>query len=198
MAIFFAVVKSVDTSPHDFLFAPCRPCASAVRRSAFTAHKQFGQCIFAWVFALLCFCSDLFDFRFAGSSCKFLLDSAEGSGINDCRMIVFYIVFRSLSVINLYFFADAVINISFVDNRISLVFLIRENGLDGGTLPYIFTAGRWDRCLQTGILNFALCIRCSIWSVRRRSEADLRNHLTHGSMPLNEWFWFLAVLLWFP
>ena len=36
-----------NISPHDFLLAACRPCASAVGGLAFTADEQFCQSVFA-------------------------------------------------------------------------------------------------------------------------------------------------------
>lgn len=39
VAVFLAVVKSVNASPYDFSLALGSPCASAVRRSAFAAYQ---------------------------------------------------------------------------------------------------------------------------------------------------------------
>mgnify|MGYP007020505278 CR=1 FL=1 len=47
MTVFLGIFNTVDASPHDFLFAACRPCASAVGGFAFTADEQFCQSIFA-------------------------------------------------------------------------------------------------------------------------------------------------------
>ena len=47
VAVFFAVVKTIYASPYDFLFAACRPSASAVGGFAFAADEQFCQSVFA-------------------------------------------------------------------------------------------------------------------------------------------------------
>ena len=46
MAVFLGVFNAVDASPHNFLFAACRPCASAVGGFAFAADEQFCQSVF--------------------------------------------------------------------------------------------------------------------------------------------------------
>ena len=60
----------------------------------------------------------------AGSPCQFLLDSAEGYCIDDGRMVILHIVFRTFSVIDHHLFRQAVLDVGFVDDGIALVFLI--------------------------------------------------------------------------
>ena len=48
------------------------------------------------------------DFAFAGAPCEFLLNSAEGSRVDNGRVAVFYIVFRAFAVVDSDLFADAV------------------------------------------------------------------------------------------
>ena len=69
------------------------------------------------------------DLAFAGAPCKFLLDSAEGSRVDDGRVAVFYIVFWAFAVVDSDLFADAVGNVGLVDNGIALILFIGENGL---------------------------------------------------------------------
>lgn len=123
----FSVVETVDASPYNLLLSFYRPCASAVRRSAFSADEQFGQSILARIFALLCFGADLLDLSFTGAPFQFLLNSAEGSGVDDSRMIILHVVFLSFAVIDLDRFADAVCDISLIDDCIALILFIREN-----------------------------------------------------------------------
>lgn len=125
MTVFLAVIKSADAPPHDFLFAPNRPCASAVRRSAFSAEEQLSQRVLSAVFSLFGLCADLFDFPLAGSSCPFLLRSAEGGGVDDGRVIVFYIVFGTLAVVDLHLFGEAVGSVT-----ASLTGSVCESGTD--------------------------------------------------------------------
>lgn len=47
MTVFLGVFNAVDASPYNFLFAACRPCASAVGGLAFTTDEQFCQSVFA-------------------------------------------------------------------------------------------------------------------------------------------------------
>lgn len=84
---------------------------------------------------MLGLCSDLLGLGLAGSPCQFLLDSAEGYRIDDGRMVVLYIVFRTFSVIDHHLFRQAVLDVGLVDDGITLVFLVREDGLDRGVLP---------------------------------------------------------------
>ncbi len=118
MAVFLAVVQTVDSPPHDSLMTSCRPCASAVGRSAFFADQQFSQIVFAGIFALLGFRANLLDFAFSVAPRQFLLHSAEGAGVNDGGMIVLDIVFRAFSVVDLDFFAEAIRNVGFVEDSI--------------------------------------------------------------------------------
>mgnify|MGYP006955561679 CR=1 FL=1 len=46
VTVFLGVFNAVDASPYNFLFAACRPCASAVGGLAFTADEQFCQSVF--------------------------------------------------------------------------------------------------------------------------------------------------------
>lgn len=46
MTVFLGIFNAVDASPHDFLFAACRPCASTVGGFAFAADEQFCQSVF--------------------------------------------------------------------------------------------------------------------------------------------------------
>ena len=127
MAVFFSVVETVDASPYNLLLSFYRPCASAVRRSAFSADEQFGQSILARIFALLCFGADLLDLSFTGAPFQFLLNSAEGSSVDDSRMIILHVVFLSFAVIDLDRFAYTVCDISLIDDCIALILFIREN-----------------------------------------------------------------------
>lgn len=133
MAVFFSVVETVDASPYNLLLSFYCPCASAVWRSAFSAFsafsadEQFGQSILARIFALLCFGADLLDLSFSGAPFQFFLNSAEGAGVDDSRMIILHVVFLSFAVIDLDRFAYAVCDISLIDNCIALILFIREN-----------------------------------------------------------------------
>ena len=69
------------------------------------------------------------DFAFAGAPCEFLLNSAEGSRVDDGRVTILYIVFRAFAVIYSDLLANAVGNIGFVDDGIALILFIGENGL---------------------------------------------------------------------
>ena len=69
------------------------------------------------------------DFAFAGAPCEFLLDSAEGSRVDNGRVAVFHIVFRAFAVVDSDLFADAVVDVGFVDDGIALILFIGENGL---------------------------------------------------------------------
>ena len=40
MTVFLGVFNAVDASPYNFLFAACRPCASAVERAALAADES--------------------------------------------------------------------------------------------------------------------------------------------------------------
>lgn len=74
--------------------------------------------------------TDLLGLGLAGSPCQFLLDSAEGYRIDDGRMVVLHIVFRTFSVIDHHLFGQAVLDVGLVDDGIALVFLVGEDGLD--------------------------------------------------------------------
>ena len=124
MAVFLAVVQTVDASPYDFLFAFSRPSASAVRGSAFSADQQFSQSVFAGIFALLGFCANLLDFSFSVAPRQFLLHSAEGAGVNDGGMVILDIVFRAFSVVDLDVLAESVRNVGFVEDGVALVFFV--------------------------------------------------------------------------
>ena len=133
MTVFLGVFIAVDASPHNFLFAACRPCASAVGGFAFAADEQFCQGVFALLG--LGFSADV---AFAGAPCKFLLNSAEGSRVDDGRVAVFYIVFRAFTVVDYNLFADAVGDVGLIDDGIAFVSLVGENGLYRGKLPLSF------------------------------------------------------------
>ena len=77
------------------------------------------------------FGADLFNLSFTGSPGEFFLNPAEGTGIDDCRVVVLHIVFRPFSMIDPDSFADAVFNVGFVYDRIALVLFIGEDRLDG-------------------------------------------------------------------
>lgn len=66
-------------------------------------------------------------FLFFGAPFQFFLNSAEGAGVDDSRMIILHVVFLSLAVIDLDRFAYAVCDISLIDNCIVLILFIREN-----------------------------------------------------------------------
>ena len=92
MAVFFAVVQSVDAAPDDPLFTTYGPCASTVWRAAFAADQQLRQCVFTAVLALFRSSARLLDLAFGSTTGQFFLHSGEGSCIDDCRMIVLHIV----------------------------------------------------------------------------------------------------------
>ena len=135
VAVFLPVVQAVDAPPYDFLLTSYRPCTSAVRCSALPAHEQLGKGIFTTVFTLLGGCADLLDLSLSGSSGEFLLHPVKGGGINDRRVVIFYIVLHPLSCVDAFLFADAVDNVSLAQQGIALVFLIGENGLYHAWLP---------------------------------------------------------------
>ena len=143
VAVFLAVVKTIYTSPYDFLFAACRPSASAVWCFAFAADEQFCHSVFAWIFALLGF-GFLSDLALTWTPCEFLLDSAEGGWVDNGRVTILYIVFRTFAVIYSDLFADAVGNIGLIDNGIALILFIGENGLYRWKLPSCFSRRVFD------------------------------------------------------
>ncbi len=114
MTVFFSEVQSADTPPYNFLLPLYRPCASAVRGSAFPADQQVSQCVFAGIFALLGFCTLLLDFGFPISPCHFFLDSAEGDRVDDGGMAVLHIVFGAFPIVDFYLFTEAIDHIGFI------------------------------------------------------------------------------------
>ena len=142
MAVFFAEVETIDASPHDFLFSAHRPCASAVGRLAFAADQQLGQRILAGIFALLGFGADLLDLAFGSTPCQFFLQSGECGRVDDCRVIVLYIILRAFPGVDAHLFADAVLDIGFSQQGVPLVLFIGEDGLDDARLPNGFSHRR--------------------------------------------------------
>lgn len=100
VAVFLAIVKAVDASPYNLFLSIGCPGASAIWRSAFSADQKLCECVLAGIASLFCFRSDLLDFPLSAPSCHFFLYSAEGSGVDDCRMIVLDLVFRALAIID--------------------------------------------------------------------------------------------------
>ena len=58
------------------------------------------------------------DLAFAGAPCEFLLNSAEGSRVDDGRVAVFHIVFRAFAVVDSDLFADAVGDVGLIDDSV--------------------------------------------------------------------------------
>ena len=84
------------------------------------------------------------DLAFAGAPCEFLLSSAEGSRVDDGRVAVLYIVFRTFAVVDSDLFADAVGDVGLIDDGIAFVSLVGENGLYRGKLPFCFSRRAFD------------------------------------------------------
>ena len=109
---------------------------------------------------MLGLCTDLLGLRLAGSPCQFLLNSAEGYRIDNGRMVVFHVVFRSLSVIDHDLFGEAVLDVGLVDDRISFVFLVGEDGLYRGVLPYALAGGCRDLQVIELLCNPSEAVAC--------------------------------------
>ena len=86
----------------------------------------------------------LSDLTLARTPCEFLLDSAEGSRVDDSRVAVFYIVFWAFAVVYSGLFADAVGNVGLVDDGVALILFIRENRLYRGKLSLSFSRRAFD------------------------------------------------------
>ena len=99
MTAFLPVIQSADTSPYDSLVSASRPCASAIRRSAFSADKQLCKSVFRGVFAKLGFCADLFDLLQSTASGNFFLHSAKCDSVNNGWVIILDVVLSSFAVI---------------------------------------------------------------------------------------------------
>ncbi len=84
------------------------------------------------------------DLVFAGAPRELLLNSAEGSRVDDGRVAVFYIVFRAFTVVDSDLFADAVGDVGLIDDGIAFVSLIGENGLYRRKLPLCFSRRAFD------------------------------------------------------
>ena len=84
------------------------------------------------------------DLAFAGAPCEFLLNSAEGSRVDDGRVTILYIVFRAFAVVDSDLFADAVGDVGLIDDGIAFVSLVGENGLYRGKLPFCFSRRAFD------------------------------------------------------
>ena len=84
------------------------------------------------------------DLAFAGAPCEFLLNSAEGSRVDNGRVAVLYIVFRAFAVVDSDLFADAVGDVGLIDDGIAFISLIGENGLYRGKLPLCFSRRAFD------------------------------------------------------
>ena len=135
MALPFAVLYSIDTPPFDLFEALCRPCHSSVMRSALSADKQFRQCIFCAVLALLGFSEFFSNGSFSGSPCHFFLHPIEiGTGYYRF-MVVLYQVHRQLTVIFSCCFCNAVGHICLLEKRITRIFLVHKNALYGFGFP---------------------------------------------------------------
>ncbi len=60
---------------------------------------------------MLGFCADLLDLPFAGAPCKLLMDSSEGASVENRRVIVLYVVFRPLTVMDFDLLGSAVLSV---------------------------------------------------------------------------------------
>lgn len=153
MTVFLAIVKAVDASPYNLFLSIGCPCASAVWRSAFSADQKLCERVLAGVTSLFCFRSYLLDFPLSAPSCHFFLYSAEGSGVDDCRMIVLDIVFRTLTVVDHDLILQAVFDVSLVEDSVAFVFLVGEDGFNRSSLP-LTDAGRCRNPIGIEIVGY--------------------------------------------
>lgn len=144
VAVLLAVVKAADAPPYDLFLSVGRPCASAIGRSAFSANQKLRERVLAGITTLLRFCSDLLDLPLSIPPRHFFLHSAEGSGVDDGRMIVLDVVFRALSVIDHDLLGQAVSDIGLVENGVTLVFFVSEDRFNRSPLPSSNARRRWN------------------------------------------------------
>ena len=127
MAVLFAIVQPADAPPDDLSLPSGRPCAAPIGRAAFAADQQLRQRVFAGILALLCFGADLLDLLLAAPPRQLLLDTREGSGVDDRWMIVFHIKFLPLAAVGLDALGQSVLHIGLAQHRVALVFFVRQD-----------------------------------------------------------------------
>lgn len=84
---------------------------------------------------MLRFRSDLLDLSLSIPPRHFFLHSAEGSRVDNCGMVVFNVVFRTLPVVYHDLLGQAVSDVSLVENGVALVFLVCEDRCNRSSLP---------------------------------------------------------------
>ena len=122
--VFFTVVKPAHAAPDNFLLSVTRPCASPIRRSAFSAVQQFGKRIFPRISSELGFCTRLLYLFLSCPARYFFLHPIENSAFDNRRMAVLHIIHRQLTVILFYPLAYGIGYICLLQKRVPFVFFV--------------------------------------------------------------------------
>lgn len=99
-----------------------------------SADKEFRQCIFTGVFALLgsCFIRNL---SFTGTPCKLLLNTIKRVPVDDRRMMICHQIHGAFAIVFHNFFGDAVRCEGLLQESVAYIFFVFQNALNQRLIP---------------------------------------------------------------